>query len=158
MTCDDRDVKGLRDLFTEDAAIVSKDGKMTSTGRTAIMEMYRGRFKVLGPSYHWTHDHVIEFDDQDDNHATGLIFAHAEVHRNNETLVAAIRYEDDYRRIGGKWKFKKRTLSFFYYVPVQEYAEALGSKLRQRAYGDKQPADFPESLPTFKNWENDFAA
>ena len=50
----------------------------------------------------------------------------------------------------GRWCFADRLLSFLYYLPVDEYAQALGDRLRMRAYGDRRPADFPESLP---NWQ-----
>ncbi|WP_342363943.1 nuclear transport factor 2 family protein [Terrarubrum flagellatum] len=149
VSCDDRDVDRLRSLFTEDAEVLSKDGVMKSSGLDAIMTMYDGRFRALGPTFHWTHDHVVKFDDSDDDTATGFVTGHAECFRNGQTLVAGLRYDDIYRRIGGAWKFKRRMLSFLYYVPVQEYADALGDKLRQRAYGDRRPADFPESLPSW---------
>jgi hypothetical protein len=58
-----------------------------------------------------------------------------------------MRYADRYRREGFKWLFEERVLSFFYYVTVEEYAEALGSTLRNRTYGEPRPADYPESLP-----------
>jgi ketosteroid isomerase-like protein len=157
-SCDDRDVPLLRSLFTEDAVIRSRDGVMTSEGLDAVMQMYGGRFAVLGVSAHWTHDHIVRFDDADPNRATGEVFGHAEAHRNGETLVASLRYDDEYRREGGVWKFSSRTLAFLYYVPVGEYAEALGSTDRQRAYGDRRRADYPESFPHWSSWKDDLAA
>jgi ketosteroid isomerase-like protein len=157
-SCDDRDVPLLRSLFTDDAVVESKDGVMRSKGIDSIMEMYRGRFNALGVTVHWTHDNIIWFDDADPDHATGWLSCHAECFRNGQTLVAALRYGDDYRRVGGRWKFERRLLSFLYYVPVEEYKEALGSPLRQRAYGDRRPADFPESLPSWTGWQKEYAA
>jgi len=157
-SCDDRDVPLLRSLFTDDAVVRSDDGVMTSDGIDAVMKMYGGRFEVLGISAHWTHDHIIAFDDTDPDRATGEIFGHAEAHRNGMTLVASLRYQDVYRREGGVWKFASRTLSFLYYVPVGEYPEALGSSDRQRAYGDRRPADYPESLSSWTGWKDDLAA
>jgi len=113
------------------------------------MSMYLGRFRVLGPSFHWTHDHFVAFDNTNDTRATGFVSSHVEGVRNGEVLLGALRYADSYRRVGGAWKFEKRVLSFFYYVPANEYAEALAGPLRQRAYGDRRPADYPESLPTW---------
>lgn len=149
IACDDRDVDGLRSLFTEDATVESRDGIMNSYGIDAIMTMYDGRFRVLGPSYHWTHDHIITFNDVDASIASGLILSHVECVRNSQVLLGGLRYNDDYRRVDDRWKFAKRILSFFYYVPATEYVEALGGPLRQRAYGDRRPADFPETLPTW---------
>lgn len=157
-SCDDRDVPLLRSLFTEDAVIRSKDGVMTADGIHAVMQMYGGRFEVLGISAHWTHDHMVSFDDADPDHATGEVFGHAEAHRNGQTLVACLRYEDDYRRENGVWKFRQRVLSFLYYVPVQDYPAALGETDRQRAYGDRRPADYPEKFPHWSSWKADLAA
>jgi ketosteroid isomerase-like protein len=154
--CDDRDVPLLESLFTEDAVVRSHDGVMTSEGRAAVMQMYKGRFDVLGISCHWTHDHILRFDPQDPDHATGEVFGHAEAHRNGQTLVAALRYADDYRRCDGTWKFSSRTLAFLYYVPVEDYSEALGGRLRQRAYGDKRPADYPETFESWTGWVRHF--
>ena len=158
IACDDRDMKTIADIFTEDCVFRSKDGMMVANGRQSILEMYRGRFRVLAASYHWTHDLTVKFDDSNPNHATGLTLGHAEVFRNNEPLIAAMRYEDEYRREDGKWRFSKRSLSFLYYVNVHEYPTALGETDRMRAYGDRRPADYPESLPTWTTWEQPVAA
>jgi ketosteroid isomerase-like protein len=157
-TCDDRDVPGLRALFTDDAVVRSLDGKMEGVGIEAVMRMYAARFAVLGLSVHWTHDAIVRFDDTNPDRATGEVFCHAEAHRNGETLIGSLRYDDEYRREGGRWKFSRRTLAFCYYVPVTEYAEAMGSPLRQRAYGDRRPADYPESLPSWAGWRAHFPA
>jgi uncharacterized protein (TIGR02246 family) len=147
---DDRDMDLLSSCFADDAWMSSKDGMMNCQGKDGIVKMFEGRFAVLGPSYHWTHDHKVRFDDNDPDKAYGLVFGHAEVFRNKQTLVAAMRYNDEYKRVNGKWLFKSRTLSFFYYVPVEEFKEALGSTLRQRAYGEKRKADFPEGLACYE--------
>ncbi|WP_293855075.1 nuclear transport factor 2 family protein [uncultured Alsobacter sp.] len=149
-SCDDKDAPVLRSLFTDDAVVESKDGVMRSQGIDAIMTMYDGRFAALGVTAHWTHDHMVRFDDANPDLATGSLSGHAECYRNGRTLVASLRYDDEYRRVNGRWKFSRRILSFLYYVPVEEYGEALGSELRQRAYGDRRPADFPESIPGWK--------
>lgn len=150
--CDDRDVPLLRSIFTEDAVVKSQDGMMEGIGLDGIMEMYRKRFEVLAISVHWTHDNVVTFDESDPDKATGECFCHAEAHRNGETLVGCLRYDDTYQRVDGQWKFSSRTLKFLYYVPVHEYAEALGSKKRMRAYGDQRASDYPETFDCYNNW------
>ncbi|MBS0380333.1 MAG: nuclear transport factor 2 family protein [Proteobacteria bacterium] len=146
---DDRDLEGIGALFTKDGAFRSKDGVMQARGREAVLEQFRGRFAALRVSNHFSHDHIIGFG-SDPDAATGLVTAHAEVWRNGRALIAALRYEDAYRRESGRWCFADRLLSFLYYLPVEEYAQGLGDRLRMRAYGDRRPADFPESLP---NWQ-----
>ncbi len=156
--CDDRDIPLLRSLFVEDAVFESADGVMRATGLDAILAMYRNRFEVLGISVHWTHDHIIRLDPSDRDAAEGEIFGHAEAHRNGRTLIASMRYHDRYRRTSEGWKFCRRRLLFCYYVPVDEYAEALGSRLRQRAYDEPRLADYPETLPSWEGWRAYFGA
>ncbi len=151
---DNRDIDGLAELFTEDAVLASNDGVMNAEGRGAIVTMYHGRFAALGPTFHFTHDHLIEFDAKDPDRATGVIGSHAEVTRNNETMLAAIRYHDSYRRDRGRWRFARRVLHFFYYTPVTQYDATMRSALRQRAYGDQRRADWPEGLATWESYRS----
>ena len=155
--CDDRDIPLLKSLFAEDAEVRSQDGMMAGVGRDDIMQMYRKRFEVLDITVHWTHDTIIAFDDTDPDRATGEVFCHAETHRNGATYVGSLRYDDQYRRVDGVWQISRRVLKFLYYVPVEEYSEALGSKLRMRAYGDQRPSDYPESFDCYNNWEQHFS-
>lgn len=65
-----------------------------------------------------------------------------------------MRYHDEYRLEGDAWRFQARELAFLYYLPVTEYADGLGSTLRQRAYGDQRPADYPESFPGWQDYRS----
>jgi hypothetical protein len=154
LVMDDRDLEAMPGLFTPDVSIRSADGVMNSTGIDAVVTMLRGRFTVLGPSNHFTHDRIVTFDDADPDRATGLVQSHAEMNRRGVAMLAAIRYHDDYRRHDGRWKFASRLLSFFYYVPADEYVDALGAGLaqRNRAYDQARPADWPETLPTWRRY------
>jgi ketosteroid isomerase-like protein len=151
---DDRDIDGLARLFTRAARVRSRDGVMDATGRDAIVAQFHGRFAVLGPSNHFTHDHLIEFDAADPDRARGLVSSHAEVVRNGETLWAALRYDDEYRFEDGAWRFADRLLGFFYYLPVKDYAELMKRPDRLRAYAEPRPADYPESLETWKRYHS----
>jgi uncharacterized protein (TIGR02246 family) len=147
---DNHDLAAVGELFTENARVASRDGVMDATGRDAIVQQYAGRFKVLGPSNHVSHDHWIRFDRPD--HATGLVSAHAELWRNDKAMVTALRYDDLYRREDGVWRFQERILSFLYYVPLSDYPRILGEKDRMRAYEQPALADYPEKLPTWKDY------
>ena len=154
LAMDDRDVAAFDALFTEDVRIWSADGVMDSRGFGPVTEMFKGRFAVLGPSNHFTHDRLVEFDDADPDRATGLVLSHAEMQRRGQPMLAAIRYRDVYRRVDGRWKFAERGLSFMYYVPTAEYLDALGPGLakRNRAYDEPRAADWPESLATWREY------
>ncbi len=139
---DDRRVDAVRTLFADDAVLRSHDGVMQAVGVDAIMAQFDGRFAVLGPGHHVMHD--IQIDFESDDAARGRVSGHAELWRNGQMMVAAIRYADRYRRTAAGWKFAERVLGFLYYVPVEAYPGILGQRNRNHAYADPLPADFPE--------------
>ncbi|MET7392833.1 nuclear transport factor 2 family protein [Dactylosporangium sp. NPDC005572] len=143
---DERDLAGVRRLFAADATLRSADGVFAANGIDEIVDTYAGRFAALGPTNHFTHGHVVRFDDADRDRATGLLASHAEVVRDDTPMLVALRYQDVYRRTSVGWQFQDRLMSYMYYLPVQEYADGLGDPLRVRAYGDHRQADWPESL------------
>lgn len=154
LVMDDRDIDGMPQLFTPDVVISSDDGVLDVVGLEGAVKMFCGRFAVLGPSNHVTHDRIITFDETDPDRATGIVLSHAEMNRKGAAMVAAIRYHDTYQRHEGRWKFAARRLSFFYYVPAHEYSDALGAglALRNRAYERPTAADWPESLDSWKQY------
>ena len=154
LVMDNRDVDGIEGLFTDDVHFWSADGVMEARGRAAAVQMFKGRFTVLGPSNHFTHDRIVEFDASDPDRATGLVLSHAEMQRKGQPMLAAMRYQDVYRRAAGSWRFAERGLSFMYYVPTAEYLDAFGPGLdsRMRAYDRAVPADWPEQLPTWQRY------
>jgi hypothetical protein len=143
---DERVVDGIRRLFTDDAALRSADGVFAATGLDEIVKTYQGRFDVLGPTNHFVHGHVVQFDDGDPDVATGIVSSHAEVVRNDQPMWVALRYQDTYRRTPDGWRFADRLMSYMYYVDVREYAEALGQELRVRTYDQPAPGDWPQAL------------
>lgn len=154
LVLDDRDMAGMPGLFTPDVEISSSDGGMNASGREAAVEMFRRRIKGLGPSNHFTHDRIVSFDDADPDRAQGLVLSHAEMNLRGAAMLAAIRYRDVYRRQDGQWRFASRALSFLYFLRADEFADALGPGVagRIRLYGDRRAADWPESLPTWKDF------
>jgi hypothetical protein len=149
---DHREPDLLGGLFTEDAEFGSVDGVMRASGRAAIVNFYRGRFAVLGPTFHYTHDHLLEFSADDANVATGVVTAHSEAARDGVPMLAAIRYLDRYRRVAAGWQFAERKLAFFYYLSATDYPLAFRDALRMRGHGTPQPADWPEGLASWQHY------
>ncbi|MGA1463536.1 MAG: nuclear transport factor 2 family protein [Steroidobacteraceae bacterium] len=158
MVVDDRDIDAIGELFTPDGSFRSKDGVIVSRGRAEVIEAYHKRFAALTLTLHVGHDHLIKFDDADPDLARGWLTSHAEVHRNGRTMVAAMRYEDTYRRHDGCWRFQDRLIHFLYYLPVEEYAEGFGVRDRMRAYESPREADIPESLAAWQDYARRFLA
>lgn len=151
-TIDDRDLNGIADLFTEDARVASEDGVMEARGLQAIMDQYRGRFAALGPGAHYMHDVALDISGSDPDTAVGRVSGHAELLRRGQMMVAGLRYRDAYRRTPSGWRFAERIISFLYYVPVADYINILAHRDRNRAYDTPLPADFPETLPTWRRY------
>lgn len=149
IACDEHDMPALEVLFTEDAVFDSPNGLMVAKGRRAILDMFEGVLSIRGPGYHWTHDHVVRFDRAEDT-ASGLVLSHAETTPGGTHSLAAMKYDDLYRREGGAWRFERRTISFLYYVPVAEYDGALARTDRVVAGDRRMAADYPEHLPEWR--------
>lgn len=147
---DDRNLDGVAGLFAEDAVVMSGDRVMMAVGREAIVDQYRDRFRVLGAGMHFMHDHEIRFDGATE--AQGKVSGHAELWRNGEMMLVALRYNDRYRKTEEGWKFAAREICYLYYVSVDDYPGILGKPDRNRAYATAKPADFPEGLPSWQTY------
>ena len=146
IACDEHDMSRLMALFTQDAIFDAPNGSMVASGYDAIREMFINTFRIRGPSYHWTHDVTVQIDPGNPDQATGLVLSHAETSPDGVVSIAAMRYEDEYRREDGRWHFAKRTIHFLYYVPAQDYSAGLNQKFRVVIGGETLAADYPEKL------------
>lgn len=149
---DARDIAGIGECFTRAGRFRSLDGKMDAAGRAAVIEQFHARFAVLGPSNHFTHDQLVEFQPGEPERARGIVSSHAEVIRNGEPLWAALRYRDEYCLEEGRWRFSDRVLEFFYYLNPNSYGEVMCSTLRNRAYPTPHAADYPERLESWQRY------
>jgi len=143
---DDRDVAAVKRLFAADGSLRTAAGTGKGQGVDAVGEYFVGRFQVLGPTYHYTHDHVIDFDPDDPHLARGRVAGHAEVWRDGAPMLTAIRYLDTYVQRDGVWLFLERVQAYMYFADVRDYPEVLGHDLRVRlgpAESDWKPADWP---------------
>lgn len=156
VACDIHDIPRLTDLFTEDAVFGSPNGKMVSSGRAAIREMFINTFQIRGPAYHWTHDVQVTIDKDDPDRASGVVHSHAETTPDGVVSIAAMKYFDTYRREGGTWRFATREIRFLYYVPYAQYGTALNQENRVLMGGDLMPADYPEKLQPWQDYERLF--
>lgn len=143
---DERDLEGLDSLFTVDAHLGSADGVFNADGLETIAKTYQARYDALGATHHFIHSVITRFDDQDPDVATGLVSGHAEVVREGETMVVALRYHDRYRRTEHGWRIAERVMGYMYYLPVTDYVETMKTDDRSLVYGDPRPADWPSVL------------
>ncbi|MBF9033539.1 DUF4440 domain-containing protein [Rhodobacterales bacterium HKCCE2091] len=154
IACDEHDIPALTELFTADAVFDSPNGTMQAEGREAIIAMFCKVLAIRGPGYHWTHDRIVRFDRGSEDRASGLVLSHAETSPGGVHSLAAMKYDDEYRREGGQWRFAARTIRFLYYVPAADYDGALCRSDRVVVGDRRMEADYPEGLPAWR----DFAA
>lgn len=148
---DNRDMSALAALFTEDFCLRSQDGAMNLQGRETVIQTLSARMQQQGPSNHFGHEHLIDFDSTPDR-ASGLFSAHVEMVSQGQVLVAALRYQDEYRREPDGWRFAGRLASYLYFLPVQQYATAFAQTERLLVRTPHRVADYPEALPSWRRF------
>ena len=154
--CDQQDLDSLGELFTLEAEFDSPNGMLKSKGRQNILDMYLEVFKSRGPSFHWTHDVRIKMNSEQKDLASGIVYSHAETTREGIVSLAAMRYDDQYEKEDGAWKFSKRVIHFFYYVKTKDYLETLTSPLRVGMGDENIAADIPESVPAWIEFQEKY--
>jgi hypothetical protein len=141
---DDAQWENLAQLFTVDAVFSSVSS--TTTGRAAIIENFKVKHAPFSATWHDPHGIAVNLVDED--HARGTVIGYAELGQSGQTLATSIRYQDDYRREDGVWRFAKRFVLSVYSMPLSELsAGALGDQERKRWPG-RPPAT--AELPDFE--------
>jgi uncharacterized protein (TIGR02246 family) len=150
LAIDERDLERFLSLFTDDAVVRHEDGAMHLEGLAAIREYYTERFRNYRVTFHTPHSRLVEF--LGPTEATGVVTGHAEMSRDGELVLAAIRYRDRDRKLGGRWLFAERALGFWYYMKASDLPAGFAENLRKHYRGARLPADLPESLDTYRAW------
>jgi hypothetical protein len=142
MAVDDRDFDAIGRQF-------APDGEFHGVkGRQQIVDFYRARTSTFSTSSHYAL--TWHFDFADDDHASGVVNAHAELCIGGKTVRLALRYLDRYVRSPQGWQFQQRVLKFRYVLPFDAVADGLDDPLRVRWPGtEPQLADLPDKLQTY---------
>lgn len=149
---DDRDIDTVATLFTEDAVFGRYNGTDRAEGRDAIVAFYYERLGMMGPSFHYPHAHLIEFES--DTSATGIVTAHAEMGVEDKLVITGFRYHDRYRKDDdGEWRFLQRLSRFYYMMSHDELHDHYSDPIRVRWPGTPMPADLPDGLDTWKKFK-----
>ena len=103
-------------LFTEDGEYdFSHLGK--GTGREAQKKFFEGISNYISSVKQFIHNHMVELHGDT---ATGISYLEAKPVYKGEAFLVAGRYDDEYVRQGGKWKFKKMKFTPYFMVPLKE--------------------------------------
>jgi uncharacterized protein (TIGR02246 family) len=96
----------MANLFTEDATICIEGMEdYAITGRDKLAKVFR-RVNARYASQPFIHNHIVELDGPD--HATGIAYYEILTTREGTKYLAAGFYRDEYRKVGGEWKFQSR--------------------------------------------------
>lgn len=107
----------IPDLFTEDGEVdFGHLGR--AKGRAKLTAFFsRGLPQVLSFVKQFIHNHVVH---PQGDQGSGFSYLEAKsVHKGESYLVAA-RYDDEYVKQNGQWKFKKMSLISYFMVPLRE--------------------------------------
>jgi hypothetical protein len=139
MAVDARDVDTWVSLFVPDVQ-VGRD----SFGHDALRAQIDPLLRTFGRSMHQICGHRIELDDVDTNRATGATYCRAEHEVDERWIVMAICYFDDYQRVDGEWRFRRRRERHWYAADVNEHPQSVAF---DSWHGDA-PA-LPDAFPTW---------
>ncbi len=112
----EKELDSIGSLFSVDGE--AQLGEIGSArGRAEIEALYA---EVVGTSpfvKQFIHNHVITLNGDT---ASGLSYLEAKTVANGESYLVAARFNDEYVREGGEWKFSLLKLSIFFVVPLRE--------------------------------------
>jgi uncharacterized protein (TIGR02246 family) len=112
------DADAIASLFAEDAVW---DGGTFGRyeGREAIRAFFEGVSNDIPFAMHYMVNPIIEIDGE---FATGKwhLFQTCTFAAGNQAIFGAARYDEEYRRIDGEWKFWRLTLTSSFWTPYEE--------------------------------------
>lgn len=146
---DDRDMDGLRGLFSSDAVFDSTGGR--AEGPDAVIAYYEQRTAAFTASFHVPHAATVAFTGPDE--ATGIVSAHAEMAMPDGAFWVALRYHDAYVREDGRWRFRERRVRQLYALPLRDLPDLMGDERRVRWPGT-EPAEaaLPDETASWQAW------
>lgn len=147
---DDRDYAAVGELYTENARFWQHAGETTDARtRAGIVDFYRERLGHCGPSYHYHHGNIVDFDD--DRNAHGVVTSHAELGIEGRMILVGFRYHDRYvKGTDDRWRFSERETYFHYFMPAADLPDRYCAEIRRTWPGQDLPADIPDQLSTYR--------
>jgi len=101
------------DLFSDDGEFGG------AVGREALIAQYEGIFAGTGNPHPFATNQVVEFDGPD--HAKGWVYLdYRGTSPEGRSMIGASQYNDEYVRVNGEWRFKRRSTTTHIMVPLLE--------------------------------------
>jgi len=130
--CDIEAVRRLRHRYHECindgeydhiASLFAEDGEIDfgylghAAGRESLERYFQNVPRMLPFLKQFIHNHVVDIDG---DRGTGYSYLEAKSVSQGESYIVAARYDDEYVRVHGAWKFKRMTLTPYFTVPLRE--------------------------------------
>jgi ketosteroid isomerase-like protein len=143
---DSHDLDALVGLFAPDGVFVRAGA--THSGHGELRRFFNQIVDNYSLTIHTAHQHVVDLA-LGAKTAVGVQMGHGEVAVNGQRLLAAYRYDDDYRWIEGRWLFARRHMRYEYFTAHDELGQSLAGRQRVRVPGAApRDAEIPEELPS----------
>jgi ketosteroid isomerase-like protein len=152
LAMDARDLDMLVSLYAEDVKV---GAPINGTGREALREWFRDNITTSYRTFHAITGHVIEF--KDDNHARGILHAHAEHEMGDRWEVTVYCCTDRYVRKNGKWFFASRRGQPFYRRDFPIFPR-IDAPRRPESPGVRMPREFPTFSQFWKQFPKELVA
>lgn len=144
LALDSRNVPDLAALFASDVAVGNGE-----TGRSALARWYDPILRPYGITFHFIGNHIIDFDDENPNAASGFVYCRPEHEVDGQWIVMPVIYHDRYvREADGRWYFRSRKPKPFYAADVNQNP----LQVRGRFNFPNNPYIHAASLP--ESWES----
>jgi hypothetical protein len=115
-------------LFTEDG-VLDFDYLGRAEGRSELSIFFNREGSPLTFVRQFVHNHSVEVSG---DAGSGYAYLEAKTISAGEAFLVAARYDDEYRRVGGEWKFKRMALTPYFTVPFKEgWAQEDRLKMRR---------------------------
>ena len=115
----------LEELYTDDAYIDFQP-LGDARGRKAVGELLVGLTNTVVFIKQFISSHMVKVDGDT---ATGISWLDARYSQDGKSIIAAVKYDDKYRRTPQGWKFSEMLVKIYFSVPVQQGWAAPPDKL-----------------------------
>ena len=127
-------------MYTDDG--VFELGGRGSSGRASLREAYVGPMSTYQTMLHRVDGHVVQLTGNDS--AVGILSGYTELTTSESAVAGVLRYDDDYRKVAGRWVVARRGVCCMYGSPIDSLAATLTSSHRVRWPGARPRAgDYP---------------
>ena len=136
---DMRNLDAIVGLYVDDVRVTKEE-----SGHQALKRVMHRVLSTFTASVHHVGNHIIEFKDADN--AEGIVYCRCEHEIGDKWVPMYLHYYDAYRRVNGRWYFRRRLNCALYAADILE-----------RPLGPKR-VRWPGKPPAEGNWHESFAS